>query len=112
LLDALELEAQVARHLVLIADELAAVHDADLSGTFEQKSGGNYQDRNRASSLDSRAPGQMAGGPGGEGFDPERRRTSMISSMAWNAEIADPATWVAITTVASVVTAFFFSTEW
>jgi hypothetical protein len=45
-------------------------------------------------------------------IDPERRRTYMISSMAWNAEIADPATWVAITTVASVVAAFFFSTEW
>ena len=36
----------------------------------------------------------------------------MISSMAWNAEIADPATCVAIATVASVVTAFFFSTKW
>jgi hypothetical protein len=38
---------------VLIADELAAIHDAGLSGTFEQKFGGNYQDRSRASSLDS-----------------------------------------------------------
>ena len=31
MLDALEVEAQVARPLVLIADELAAVHDAGLS---------------------------------------------------------------------------------
>ena len=38
---------------------------ADL-GTFDQKFGGDYQDRNRASSLDSRPPGQMAGGPGGK----------------------------------------------
>jgi hypothetical protein len=37
---------------------------------------------------------------------------NMISSMAWHAEIADPATWVAITRVASVVSAFFFSIEW
>ena len=36
----------------------------------------------------------------------------MISSMAWNAAIADLGTWVAITAVASVVTAVFFSTEW
>ena len=39
--------------LVLIAGELAAVHDEGLSGTVEQKCGGNYQDRYRASSLDS-----------------------------------------------------------
>ena len=32
--------------------------------------------------------------------------------MAWNAEMADPATCVAIATVASLVIAAFFSTEW
>jgi hypothetical protein len=54
LLDALELEAQVARHLVLIADELAAVHDAGLSGTFEQEFGANYQDLHPASLIGMR----------------------------------------------------------